>query len=52
MIRIQFLDTFVWLTVMNVDNNNLQFYMNQVKEMYPNKRVRAVDENDRVVDIM
>lgn len=52
MIRIQILDTFVWLTVLTIDNNNVHFYMNQTKDMYPNKRVRAIDEDDRVVDIL
>ena len=52
MIRIQILDTFVWLTVLTVDDNNLPFYMQQTKDVYPHKRVRAIDENGRVVDIL
>jgi len=52
MIRIQILDTMVWLTVLTVDDNHLPVFMQQVKDQYPTKRVRAIDDNGRVMDIL
>ena len=54
-IFIQYQDiTGSWYTVMSVDNqdNRIIAGMNTVKSQYPDSRVRAVDENGRVVDIL
>lgn len=32
--------------------NNLIFEMKNAQQAYPNSRIRAVDENDRIVDIL
>jgi hypothetical protein len=54
-IFIQYQDvTGSWYTVMSVDNqdNRIIAGMRTVKHQYPDSRVRAVDENGRVVDIL
>jgi hypothetical protein len=43
-----------WTTVMNTENNSLNILnaMTQVQNSYSGARVRAVDENGRLVDML
>ena len=53
MIRIQILNSILWNTQTVIqDEINIPFFLRSVKEQYPNHRVRAVDENDRVLDML
>jgi len=54
-VYIQYQDvTGSWYTVMSVNNedNRIIAGMKSVSSQYPGSRVRAVDENGRVVDIL
>jgi hypothetical protein len=54
-IFIQYQDiTGSWYTVMSVENqdNRVIAGMHTVKNQHPDSRVRAVDENGRVIDIL
>lgn len=53
MIKIQVLFSIVWNTQIVIeDANSLPTYMDYVKQNYPNNRVRAVDGNGRILDMI
>ena len=53
MIRIQILNSTLWNTMAVIqDEINIPFFLRTIKEQYPNNRVRAVDENNRVLDML
>jgi hypothetical protein len=43
-----------WLTVSNVVNNiqRIGFELRSVQSRYPDRRVRAVDQNGRLIDLL
>lgn len=49
MIRIQILDTNMWVTVLNVSELDAPYQMKMIKQRNPGNIVRAIDDNDRVV---
>lgn len=49
-VSIQYREALLWVTVMLVDND-YSFHLDEVKRMHPNRRVRAIDEAGRVIDI-
>ena len=57
-LQIQWLDSSGWATVRYIDdgqNSNgylITMWMNEVSKMFPGRRVRAVDGNGRVVDML
>jgi len=54
-INIQYQDvTGSWYTVLITENESNRIFigMKTAKQQYPDSRVRAVDENGRVVDIL
>lgn len=53
MIRIQVLNSIVWNTQTVIeDMDSLPSYMDHVKQSYPDRRVRAVDEDGRILDMI
>lgn len=53
MIKIQVLFSIVWNTQTVIeDTNSIPFYMDHVKQNYPNNRVRAIDESGRILDMI
>jgi len=44
----------VWVTVCRVVNNlqRIEFEMRSVQSRYPDRRVRAVDNNGRLIDLL
>lgn len=53
MIRIQILNSILWNTQAVIqDELNIPFFLRTIKEQYPNHRVRAVDEGDRILDML
>ena len=55
---IQYLDGSGWTTNRVIDNgmrlngNEITRAMQEVKSYFPNKRIRAIDVNDRIVDLL
>ena len=43
-----------WITVSNVVNDlqRIGFELRSVQSRYPNRRVRAVDQNGRLIDLL
>lgn len=43
-----------WLTVSNVVNNiqRIGFELRSVRSRYPNRRVRALDQNGQLIDLL
>ena len=57
-LNIQWLDSSGWATVRqiedgcNANGNLINMWMNEVAKNFPGRRVRAVDENGRIVDML
>ena len=53
-VYIQIQDGGVWKTITSLPNNSQRIIseMQSVKRIYPNLRVRTVDENDRLIDML
>jgi hypothetical protein len=53
MIRIQILNSILWSTQATIqDEVNIPFMLRSVKEQYPNHRVRAVNEDGQLLDMI
>lgn len=53
MIKIQVLFSIVWNTQTVIEDiDSLPSYMEYVKQNYPNQRVRAIDCNGRILDMI
>ena len=54
MLKIQVqMNSGIWQTVSSVINNSVYIdsSMKSISKLYPGKRLRAIDENSRIVDI-
>jgi hypothetical protein len=54
-VQIQIQDGFNWRTVQTIMDGNasvVNFSMQSVSRMHPNYRVRAIDANGRIVDML
>jgi hypothetical protein len=53
-VYIQIQDGGIWKTITSLPNNSQRIIseMQSVKRIYPNLRVRTVDENDRLIDML
>ena len=57
-LQIQWLDSSGWATVryiedgLRANSNLINMWMNEVAKMFPGRRVRAVDSDGRLVDIL
>lgn len=53
-VHIQIQDGGIWKTITSLPNNSQRILseMQSVKRIYPNLRVRTVDENDRLIDML
>lgn len=56
-VLIQWLDSSGWSTTVNADASGMngdliRMYMEQAQRNFPGKRIRAVDEDGRILDIL
>ena len=54
MYKIQFEEWFMWIDHILIppDPNSVPYYLQQVKQSHPTRRVRCVDEEGRVIDMI
>lgn len=53
-VYIQIQDGGIWKTITSLPNNSQRIIseMKSVKQIYPNLRVRTVDDSDRLIDML
>ena len=54
MYRIQYQSWFMWVDHMSIpdDMHQVAYYLEQAKQDFPDKRVRCVDEDGRLIDMI